>query len=631
MLFEPPAALASITPHAIATAIQGQRFNEAERMARAYLAGAPNDEGGLVLLALALQRQGCTTAAAATHRRLTELFPQAPRHWNNLGTLAREAGDPVAAKAAYAQALRLDPAYYNAWMNLGFLHAELGEFLDARDACLRALAFETGSIEARVHAARACAILGEQERALELIADWPAWPALSAELAHDLAGVLLQLGRIDEARACLDALLREEPESIGAQAKMALICERLNQLDEARDWIARLPPLTALRDPLDCEDVANAHIALTLREGDAGSVGKLLDWLRARLPPNRRIDEGWYFLLAQAHARQLDPPRTMAALAQAHALQLDIARQVVPELLAPEAEPLRSAAIWIDAANYCDWRSDPAAPSAEASPVFVVGFPRSGTTMLEQMLDAAPGLKSMDERAFTQNLIERMSDYGLRYPRDLHQLTAAQCGEMRALYWRLCAEVAPRAPHERLVDKNPMNMLRLPLLRRLFPEAPVILALRHPCDVILSNYMQHFRSSAFAVMCSSLERLAKSYVAAMRFWIHHEALLAPRVLHSRYEDLLDDFTGSACRIAAFVGIESPQPMLHFDRHARAKGFISTPSYTQVIEPPHKRSIGRWHAYAEYFEPVLPILEPIMTHWGYDARSATCSSRRRLVE
>jgi Flp pilus assembly protein TadD len=618
MRFEPLASVASIRLHDIATAIQGLRFSEAERMARTYLIAAPNDEGGLGLLALALQRQGCSAAAAETHRRLTELFPQAPQHWNNLGTLSREAGDPVAAKTAYARALHLDSAYYNVWMNLGFLHAELGEFLDARDAHLGALVLEAGSIEARIHAARACAILGEHERARELIADWSTWPAVPSELAHDLAGVLLQLGRIDEARACLDVLLREDPTNIGAQAKMALICERLNRLDEARDWITRLPLLDALRDPLDCEDVANAHIALALREGDAEHVGKLLDWLRAHMPPNRHIDESWYFLLAQAHAKQPDPPRTMAALAQAHALQLDIARQVVPELLAPEAEPLKSAAIWIDTENYSGWQSDPTAPPFQASPVFVVGFPRSGTTMLEQMLDTAPGLKSMDERAFTQNLIERMSEYGLLYPRDLGRLTAAQCSEMRALYWQLTAEVAPRAPHERLVDKNPMNMLRLPLLKRLFPESPVILALRHPCDVILSNYMQHFRSSAFAVMCSSLERLANSYVAAMRFWIHHEALLAPRVLHSRYEDLLHDFAGSARRIGAFVGVEDPQPMLHFDRHARGKGFISTPSYAQVIEPPHKRSIGRWHAYAKYFEPVLPILDPIMTHWGYTA-------------
>jgi len=618
MLFEPLASVASITLHDIAIAIQDQRLKEAERMACAYLAAAPNDESGLMLLALVLQRQGRAAAAATTHRRLTELFPQASQHWNNLGTLARETGDPIEAKNAYAQALRLDPAYYNAWMNLGFLHAELGEFPNARDAYLRALALETGSIEARVHAARTCATLAEQERAHELIADWSTWPTLPIELAHDLVGVLLQLGRIHEARARLDALLGENPTNIAAQAKMALICERLNQLDEARDWIARIPPLDSLRDPLDCEDVANAHIALALREGDPERVGKLLDWLRAHLPPNRHIDESWYFLLAQAHAKQSDPPRTMAALAQAHALQLDIARQVVPELLTPDAEPLKSAAIWIDAANYRGWKPDPTAPPPEASPVFVVGFPRSGTTMLEQMLDAAPELKSMDERAFTQNLIERMSEYGLLYPRDLNQLTVAQCSEMRALYWQLTAEVAPRAPHERLVDKNPMNMLRLPLLKRLFPEAPVILALRHPCDVILSNYMQHFRSSAFAVMCSSLERLAKSYVAAMRFWIHHEALLAPRVLHSRYEDLLHDFAGNSRRIATFVDVESSEPMLHFDRHAREKGFISTPSYTQVIEPPHKRSIGRWHAYAKYFEPVLPILEPIMTHWGYTA-------------
>ena len=114
------------------------------------------------------------------------------------------------------------------------------------------------------------------------------------------------------------------------------------------------------------------------------------------------------------------------------------------------------------------------------SPIFIVGFPRSGTTMLEQMLDAHPTLQAMDERSFLQDLVEKMSEFGYVYPFDLGKLSASQCEELRRLYWQLTAKVAPRREGQRLVDKNPLNMLRLPLINRLFPNSPIILALRHP-------------------------------------------------------------------------------------------------------------------------------------------------------
>ena len=90
------------------------------------------------------------------------------------------------------------------------------------------------------------------------------------------------------------------------------------------------------------------------------------------------------------------------------------------------------------------------------------------------------------------------------------------------------------------------------------------------------------------------------------------------MIQSRYEDLLDDFAGNIQRIGNFLELDDAAPMARFDQHARDKGFISTPSYTQVVEPPNKKAVGRWRRYQKYFEQILPILEPIMKHWNYDA-------------
>jgi hypothetical protein len=189
--------------------------------------------------------------------------------------------------------------------------------------------------------------------------------------------------------------------------------------------------------------------------------------------------------------------------------------------------------------------------------------------------------------------------------------------ELRKRYHVMVGERIQRNWDARLVDKNPLNMHWLPMMHRLFPNARYILAVRHPCDVLLSCYMHAFRSSTLAAACSSLERLAKAYVETMERWLDQVSVMNPSVMVSRYEDLVTDFPQQVSRIAQFLELDDATPMLGFDQHARNKTFIATPSYSQVIEPVNRRAVGRWHKYREYFEPVLPILEPMLRHWGYD--------------
>ncbi len=194
--------------------------------------------------------------------------------------------------------------------------------------------------------------------------------------------------------------------------------------------------------------------------------------------------------------------------------------------------------------------------------------------------------------------------------------------ELRKGYLIMACGKVPRRWDVLLVDKNPLNLLWLPMIYRLFPHARFILALRHPCDVLLSNYMQNFMSSSLAVACENLTTLATAYVDAMNHWLHHVGLFKPNVFQSRYEDLVADPAKQTRRIAEYLGLEDAKPMLGFDRHAREKRFISTPSYSQVIEPINAKGVGRWQRYREYFEPVLPILEPMLRHWGYVAEIPT---------
>jgi hypothetical protein len=322
------------------------------------------------------------------------------------------------------------------------------------------------------------------------------------------------------------------------------------------------------------------------------------------------------FVLAKLCDKQGDRAACMENLKLAHAGQMEIVCQLMPELAEPGSNPLNISKFHVAPEQFRAWKPV-VAPSVEASPIFVVGFPRSGTTMLEQMLDAHPDMVSMDERPFVQRVIERMQSMGMQYPEQLGELDSAQCALLRDTYWSAARTVVQIKPGQRLVDKNPLTMLRLPLLVRLFPNARIIFAVRHPCDVVLSNYMQYFTAPAFSALCSTLPRLASGYAAAVRFWTEHVALFEPPVFEWRYESAIADLEGNARKLGAFLQLEDVAPMHDFSEHARRKGYIGTPSYAQVTQPVYTGSMGRWRKYRDYFEPILPVLEPAIRHWRYD--------------
>jgi hypothetical protein len=335
-------------------------------------------------------------------------------------------------------------------------------------------------------------------------------------------------------------------------------------------------------------------------------------------PGAERRDTMAWFLLAKVCDKQDDTAACMEYLGLAHEAQMRVAAQFVPELIEPSSDPMNITNYRVSREAFRNWKAIDAPPPLEESPIFVLGFPRSGTTMLEQMLDAHPGMASMDEQPFVQRVIERMQTLGFEYPEQLGEMDAAQCAELRDTYWRSVARLVQLQPGQRLVDKNPLTMLRLPLLVRLFPNAKIVFVVRHPCDVVFSNYLQHFNAPAYIALCSTLPRLAAGYAAAMRFWLQQVEILKPQVFEWRYEDVVRDFDNHVERLGEFLELPDTAPLRQFSEHAKRKGYIGTPSYAQVVQPVYASSIGSWRRYREFFDPVLPELAPAMQHWGYHA-------------
>jgi hypothetical protein len=217
-----------------------------------------------------------------------------------------------------------------------------------------------------------------------------------------------------------------------------------------------------------------------------------------------------------------------------------------------------------------------------------------------------------------QDALDELVTAGADYPQRLRGVSREVLERVRGSYWQRVAKKVKLAAGERLVDKNPLNILRLPAIRRVFPNARILLAVRHPCDVILSCYMQQFRAPDFALLCRSIDSLAVGFRRTFDYWYSQSALLAPSVHELKYEDLVRDFESGMRAVADFLELPWTDSMLRPAERAQAKGYISTPSYAQVTQPVNQKSVDRWRRYEKHFGAALPPLTPYLTRWGYSA-------------
>jgi tetratricopeptide (TPR) repeat protein len=240
---------------------------------------------------------------------------------------------------------------------------------------------------------------------------------------------------------------------------------------------------------------------------------------------------------------------------------------------------------------------------------FLGGHPRSGTTLLEQVLDSHPEVAALDEPTAFLNVLQP----------EFHkskELSSRRLNMLRRLYTQaLLREVGQASAGKLLLDKNPSPTARLPLWLRVFPELRVIIALRDPRDVILSCYFQNIPLNAANVNFLSFERLAKHYADLMDIWLAVREWGGFAWIETRYEDMVADLEKEGRRVTEFLGLKWHDDQARFHEKSRAKQLYS-PTYQDVTRPVYSRSVARWRAYEKYLAPILPALEPYCRVFGY---------------
>lgn len=593
--------------------LEKDQLSGAETFCRQALKSQPDHIPALVVLGLTLHSASRFGEAETVFEELVRREPTEAIHWMNLGTARRRTGKFDLALAAYMHASQLGCATADFFYNVGLTHLDRYDFEAARAVLKQAMTLAPQDAEIRFEYAKACYESLNAEEAIAALEGWQNLEGLGPEIVANIGHKLMNLGESGHAEQAVQTLLASRDLDPRASLTLIQILERTNRLTDARAMLDKL-----VQHPLAAKvrtELAPVQGQLAQRESRHEEA---IQYFRQALG-NQAEEHAKHFELFPL-AKSLDAlgryEEAFQTLVAAHRSQLAHLELTAPLAVARGAPTMAITQYNVSASDVAQW-DHTGAPSTADSPIFIVAFPRSGTTLLELTLDAHPSLVSMDEQPFVQNALDDLLACGARYPEELATIDSANLERVRQKYWERVRRKVRLQDGQRLVDKNPLNMLRLPVIHRLFPNARIILAIRHPLDVVLSCYMQHFRAPDFALLCADLNGLARGFCRSFDFWYRHNTLLNAPVREVRYETFVAQFDDQVRSLIEFLELPWNAAVSAPAHRAKAKGYISTPSYSQVVQPVNTKSVGRWRAYEQHLGEAREALSPYLERWSYD--------------
>ncbi|MBV9509619.1 MAG: sulfotransferase [Caulobacteraceae bacterium] len=554
------------------------RFLEATRLAQAYTLQNPGDAAGHSSLGAVHLRAGRTEDAARSFTQAVRLAPNVAKHHYDLGWVLQALGRDNDAGNAFQRVIALDPQHAEALEGLGLLLASYDKPAEAIDCFRRAAQAQPNTVLGRICGAKVLLDEGKRGQAVALLqAAAEAFPA-NGETKRFLASLLREEGRFDEAISLLEAATEGTPlEAATAYFDIAM-SKRMTKEDEPA-----IEQMNALLDYKPLSDVGRQRVHFAL--------GKTCDDLGDYAAAMRHFDAGNRLV---GRTRPFD---------RAH-FGASVHRMITGSTSTPE---------------FFQQHRDLA--SSSELPVLILGMPRSGTTLVEQILSSHPKVGAGDELPFWNRTAEAFSRLGESESRKdfFARVTSEYEAELRA--------IAPGA--SRVTDKMPGNYLWIGLIHLAFPKARIIHCRRHPVDTCLSNYFTNFSSPLpFTYDKGHLAFYYRCYERMMAHW----AAVIPEgtILDVDYEELVADREQVTRRMIDFLGLEWSDACLRPQDNQR---IVRTASMWQARQAVYRSSTERWRRYEPWLGPLAELLEEQGAKDPVEpmSDSASIANARRLGE
>lgn len=600
-------------PHEIELAIQKalnlyklNMLSQAEAIYTNILSKYPEHPQANHLYGLILFNRKNHAGAILYIKNAIKAEPANAEYIHNLGIVYKDSGNLDEAKRMFRLSLKANANYYSAFNSLGSIFMLEGNYKDAKTQFKRAIKLNPAYLDAIYNLAQSYLSLKDYRHAEEQLLILQKHSPDDPEINKALYSSYVDSGNYKAAITLILKAINKAPNDALMIYKLAQIYEKQSQLQEAEKQIDTACILDGKNPKYNW-----LRAVVYRRLGRIKEASEVLGSIKMPTGDNV-LDQNIYFELGRMLDKrgEYDAAFTNFNLANQTQLESLDKKLIKKDRFLKHIDKVHTnlSGEWVSGWNVCEGSSDDKL-------VFMVAFPRSGTTLLDQLLDGHSKIQVMEEEPILGNIISQIVAKGHDYPACIQSLSCKEINKYRRYYFKEAEKYIKLKPDSTLIDKLPLNIIEIQLIHRLFPSAKIILSLRHPYDVCLSNYMQHFDLNDAMANFLTLEDTAKTYRKTMQLWQKYVEVLPISYQSVRYEDLVDDTETQAKALINFLGFEWEEAILDHAKHAKTRK-INTPSYQQVTQPIYNSSRYRWKNYESHLNIISDDLKELIESFGY---------------
>jgi len=574
-----------------------------------------------LLKAIGLHQNNNLNEAEKLYKAILAKKPNHPDANYNLGFIAMQTNRPEAALPLFTKALRANPknpqlqqalaAAKKAVGNQGGLHQQLQalvnqqQYKEALKLAGEAVEKDPNDAYAWKASGTICCLMNDPQSALPYLQKALALKSDDAEAHNELGNAFKDLGRLEEAEASYREAIRHQSGFADPHENLCDLLEQSNQLDKLE---AALQGLHQALPGHATTPIWQAYVLAGKKEY-AEAYALLKGMKTSKLDESVKVK--YHKLLADLAHRLERYDEAFASYQTSNRIIM----QLKENNLCDKTRFTKQLDIlfnYFTKARVASWRESHAHEGI--TPVFMIGFPRSGTTLLDTILRSHPKVTVVEEKP----MVDEVAKVFAAKSTDIIHMDDKQCEELRNIYYEeLYKHIDHQDGQQIIIDKMPLNIIYVSIIKRIFPSAKFILVLRHPYDSVLSCFMQTFSMNDAMANFSSLEDSASFYNKVMQLWDRYQSVFDLNVFTIKYEDIISDYEQTLRPLLSFLDLPWDDAMTRYQETALQRGNINTPSYNQVVQPLYKSAQGRWKSYKKQMTGSLPVLSPWCDYFDYE--------------
>ena len=518
-----------------------------------------------------LQGLGKSEEAEQSYRKAIEIKPDYAEAHSNLGNIFRDIGKFEEAEQSYRKAIEIKPDYADSHYNLGITFNDLGKLEEAEFSC---------------------------RKAIELKPDY-------AKAHCNLGTILMDLGKLKDAELSYLKAIEINPDFADAYFNLFRLYEKINNLENLKEALNEFHMIDSIKNELI---LFNSR--LSFRNQEHQTAKELIDNISPKWIENCNSSQQilfWsYKALIEDKIGNYDIAYSCFEKSQKNPNYQKFSKDSYLKEINSYKNSITSKEIRFNTLD--DAMED-------YNLAFLIGFPRSGTTLLDTILRSHQDIEVLEEKPLIytiQKLVEEKFNTKLD---NLYSLSRDNIMILRKKYYGLIKTYKNKEA-SLIIDKLPLHTTSLPLINHLFPSAKIIFTHRHPYDTVLSCFQQSFKPNGAMANLVSLQSSSIMYDQVMNAWDLYKNNLPLDFITSKYENLIDNFDNHTLKILDFLSLKWDENVKNYRKTAIERDRINTPSSSQVVQPLYKSSINKWKNYEKYFENCHQYLDKWVSYFEY---------------